>query len=254
MTAMGAPYDATEVAALEDLLRRQWLRLRAWLGELDDAATTEPSVLDGWSVGDLVAHLGRAMDALAAVQPTPDGTVPLSLGEYLGGYARSADEIAQTTRELAAQIVQDPLTAVDRRAEAAFAKLTSLREAGPDPVVQARRGPIHLSEMLLSRLLELVVHADDLVRSTTLGGEGADDEPGRGANPLDADALHVAARTLLEIAVDRGGWSLEVADEITWVRLAAGRIPLTTDAAARALRATYTSDSLPDLGTTLPLL
>jgi uncharacterized protein (TIGR03083 family) len=244
MTAMSAPLTATETAAVEDLLRRQWLRLREWLGELDDASLARPSVVDGWTVADLVAHLGRALDALAAVQPTQDGTVPLTLAEYVGTYPERAQEIDRITRELAAEIADDPLAGVEARAEAGLAQVTVLREAGPDPVVQARRGPVHLSEMLVSRLIELVVHGDDLARSA----------PRPGSDPLDPGAVTAVAQALLEITVDRDGWSLEVVDERAWIRLACGREPYTVGALATALRPTYTSDSLPDLGTVLPLL
>ena len=56
--------EPIELAALENLLRAQWLRLRDWVDRLDLAVDTEPSVLAGWTVAELVAHLGRAMAAL----------------------------------------------------------------------------------------------------------------------------------------------------------------------------------------------
>ncbi|WP_024285754.1 maleylpyruvate isomerase N-terminal domain-containing protein [Cellulomonas sp. KRMCY2] len=241
---MGGAQSATELGRIEDVLRAQWLRLRPWVHGLEEDARELPSVLGGWTVEDLVAHLGRAMDALTHARPSAPGTVPLTLGEYVGSYPERAVEIAATTRELAAEIRDDPLPAVDRRVEAALAQLAVLRDLGPDPVVQARRGPILLSEMVLSRLIELVVHADDLARSTHRDGPG----------PVLPEALALVADALLEIAVDRGGWNLEIVDPIAWVRLACGRVPLTVDALAAALQPTYASDSLPDLGTVLPLL
>ena len=83
---------------------------------VDDDVADEPSVLDGWTVAELVAHLGRAMEALAVCVPLPDGTVPLTLGEYVGTYVARAADIAQTTRELAVEIAHDPLGEVDARA------------------------------------------------------------------------------------------------------------------------------------------
>ena len=241
---MGGRQSATDLAAIEEILAAQWRRLRAWVGELDEAATREPSVLGGWTVADLVAHLGRAMDALAAARPTAPGTVPLTLAEYLGSYPGRAEQISAVTRDLAEQISPDPLGAVDALADAAFTRITALRELGPDPVVQARRGPILLSEMLVSRVLELVVHGDDLARSTRRWA----------ASPLEPRAVTLVSAALLEIVVDRGGWDLEVVDELAWIRLACGRVPLTVEALTGALRATYTSDSVPDLGGMLPLL
>ena len=241
---MGGAQSADELGQIEDVLRAQWLRLRTWVRGLDEDSRELPSVLGGWTVEDLVAHLGRAMDALTHAQPSVPGTVPLTLGEYVGSYPDRAAEIAAITRDLAVEIRDDPLRAVDRKVDAAFAQLAVLRDLGPDPVVQARRGPILLSEMVLSRLIELVVHADDLARSTRRDGPG----------PVLPEALALVATTLLEVAVDRGGWHLEIVDPIAWVRLACGRVPSTIDALAAALQPTYASDSLPDLGAALPLL
>ncbi|WP_034621499.1 maleylpyruvate isomerase N-terminal domain-containing protein [Cellulomonas sp. URHE0023] len=235
-TPSGELADAT--AALHD----QWIRLRRWVGEVvDDQVADEPSVLDGWTVSELVAHLGRAMEALAVCVPLPDGTVPLTLGEYVGTYAERAANIAQVTRDLAIEIADDPLGAVDQRAQAAFDRLDEL--GAEDRVVQARRGPVLLSTMTVSRVLELVVHADDLARSVP-----------RGVDPVDAGALRLVADALLRIVVARGGWDLEVSDARRWVRLAAGRQPYDVDELAAALHARYTSEAVPDLGRMLPLL
>ncbi len=247
---MSAPRTVDEVNHLEQTLREQWLALRTWVGRLDADAVAMPSVLDGWTVAELVAHLGRAMDALAAAQPTPPGTVPLTLGEYVGGYPGRAQAIADITRELAVEIADDPLAAVDRMVEGAFAQLGVLRDLGVDPVVQARRAPILLSEMILSRLIELVVHADDLLRSTS----GAPVLTGGAPGPLVPAAVTLVSDTLLEIAVDRGGWQVEVVDELGWIRLACGRVPHTMENLAAALRPAHTAGGLPDLGNMLPLL
>ena len=243
---MGAPRTGVELVALENLLRGQWLRIREWLTALDLASEPGPSVLEGWTIAELVAHLGRAMGALTGAQPAPPGTVPLTLGEYVGSYPERATEIAEITREVAAEIAPDPLPAIERMAQEAFAQLAVLRDLGSDPVIQARRGPILLSEMVISRLLELVVHTDDLVRSTRRA------LPGR--SPLEPEAVGVVADALLEILLDRGGWSVELVDPVAWIRLACGRVPLESATLTAALQPAHTGDSLPDLGRHLPLL
>lgn len=247
MSTMGGPVDATELTAIDDVLRRQWLRLRRWLATLDPGVAGRPSALEGWTVGELVAHLGRGFETLAGVQPAAAGTVPLSLGEYVGAYRDGAEEIDRLTRDLAQRLAADPLRGLDDLASTALAQVGQLRELAADPVVQGLRGPIHLSDMLVTRLVELVVHGDDLVRSLgrpVPAGEG----------PLEPDAVRVVAEALLEVVVDRGGWDLEVVDPLGWVRLAAGRAPYDTGALSAALQARHTSDSVPDLGTMLPLL
>ena len=230
-------------------LHRQWETLRGWVGDAvadPDVDLTAPSVLPGWTVAELVAHLGRAMDALAAVRPAPPGTSPLSLGSYLAGYAAGAADIAETTRTLAAAIGDDLLGGVDRMVQGAFDHLDRLvaSDGSPDAVVMARRGPIRLTDMVTSRLIELVVHADDLARSVG--------RPGRA--PLDPDALDLVAHALLDVVVARGGWNLEVTDPVRWVRLATGRVVHDVDELAAALRSPFASEAVPDLGRELPLL
>jgi uncharacterized protein (TIGR03083 family) len=243
MRAMADP--RTDLDRATTSLHRQWDTLRLWLGDLvaDDAVDlTAPSVLPGWTVAELVAHLGRAMDALTAVRPAPPGTTPLAVGTYLGAYAAGAADIAETTRTLAAGLSPDLLGGVDAMVRGAFEHLDRL--TSDEGVVMARRGPMSLADMVLTRVIELVVHADDLARSV--------DRPGR--PPLDAGALDLVAQGLLDVLVARGGWTLEVADPLRWVRLAAGRAPYDVDELALALRAPATADAVPDLGRELPLL
>lgn len=239
--------SAAELDRLVEVVQAQWARLRAWVGELDEHARQRPSVLGDWSVEVLVAHLGRAMEALTVTEPAPAGTVPLTLGEYVGRYRDRAADISAVTHEIADRIRGDLLPSVDRMAQAAIARIAELRASArdePDPVVQARRAPIRLSGMVVSRLLELTVHADDLARSTATAGP----------SPVLPDAARVVADALLEIVVDRGGWDLEIVDDLAWIRLACGREPYSSPALAGALRARHTSEGVPDLERMLPLL
>lgn len=237
---------AVDLVTLENLLRAQWLRLRDWVDEQELATSEAPSVLSGWTVAELVAHLGLAMGALTRAQPAPPGAEPATFAEHVASYPGRADEIADRTRDLAREHRDGPLPAVERMVEDAFAQLGVLRDLGADPVVLARRGPLRLSTLVLTRLLELVVHGDDLVRS--LGTV----PPGSG--PLEPGAVAVVADELRGVLTERGGPDLEVADPLAWVRLACGRVAPDGAAVRAALRPRHTADGLPEIGAYLPLL
>ncbi len=240
-----------DLATLAGALRSQWDRLHGWLELLGDdmyGLADQPSALDGWTNRELVAHLGRAMRPLVDFREAPSGTVPLTLAEYLGTYPERASEIATSTRELADELGPDPLLHVTTVATAGLSRLDAL--VGSDRlVVEARRGPMLLRELAVSRLIELVVHADDLVVSLapTVDAVGPQD-------PRDPEARRIVAEELLRIVVTRGGWSLEVVDALTWVRLATGRVPYDVDTLAHALAPQFTAGGVPDLGRMLPLL
>lgn len=229
-----------ELARVSQIVREQWDTLRAWLDEID-VHDARPSVLEGWTVADLVAHLARCHRVIPAATVAPPGVQPQSLAEYLSGYAADAALFAEGTREQTREISADPLGAIDTAAARAWEALEAF---GPDDVVVlAKRGPIRLADLVVTRGIEFVVHADDLARSV-----------GAAKPPVTGAALDLVAGAFLDIVVTRGGWRLEVVDPLLWVRLAAGRRVHDVDELAEALRATYTSDAVPDLGTYLPLV
>jgi len=135
----------------------------------DDLA--RPSVLPGWSVRDLAAHLVVVADSVLHLEALPPTAGVLSISEYLGGYAARADRITGLTQEAAAEIA-DLGTAYDDRWEAALHHLASL--AGTEKVL-ARRAAARTADFAATRVIELVVHADDLARSVTAESVGADD-------------------------------------------------------------------------------
>ena len=225
-----AAYEAAHVA------------VRAFLADLPTEVWGRPSVLAGWSVSDLGAHLVLVADSLTALVPAPRSTRPIRLGAYVATYPAAADVLAERTRAAAGgpgRSVTGLLDALDERFAEAVRTLDRL---GPgDPVVTARRGPIRLGDFLASRVVELVVHGDDLARSLP--------DLDRPALPPEAELL--AVRVLLEALAERApGRSLEVrvppyavvqcvpgprhtrgtppgvveTDPLTWLRLAAGRV------------------------------
>jgi uncharacterized protein (TIGR03083 family) len=137
--------------------------LRPWAGTITTEERQQDSTLDGWTVADLLAHLAQVHDAVAALRPAPEDAEPMTTAEYLERTTADADGIAGMARSIAAENRADVLVAWDRAAHQARQTLGALGAA--DRVVQAGRGSILESAFLDTRVIELVVHADDLARS-----------------------------------------------------------------------------------------
>jgi hypothetical protein len=194
----------------EILLREQWRELRAWLDEADVLAHGDrPTGLGAWSVSDLVAHLGLGLGMLTEITPAEQGTEPMSFGQYVGYYPPAAEAIAANTRELAAELETDPLAGLDRIAEQAFAAIEGVTWS----VVLGRRGPLTYADYLQTRLLELVVHGDDLARVV----------PEAGTSPVLGSAAVSVAATLADAYEERAGRRPDMNDPMAWIRAAAGR-------------------------------
>jgi uncharacterized protein (TIGR03083 family) len=223
-----------------------------------------PSVLPGWSVRDLAAHLVVVADSVRHLEALPSTAGVLSISEYLAGYAARADRITGLTQEAAVEIV-DLGVAYDERWDAALHHLASL--AGTEKLL-ARRAAARTADFVATRVVELVVHADDLARSV----------PAREPPALPPAADRLVTRLLLDVlAIRHPGRSVEVrvppvaavqclpgprhtrgtpanvveTDQLTWVRLAAGRFGW-GDAVAEGL--VSASGQRADLSAVLPLL
>jgi hypothetical protein len=194
-----------------ELLREQWDALRAWIeesGVLDHR--TEPSVLEAWNVHELVTHVGRSFLALTVLGPETR-TAPLALGDYVAGYGASAQEIADGTKQLARSFEADLLGGIDNCARLGFRTLDRLRS----DVVSTPRGALRLDDFVATRVIELVVHGDDLGRSV----------PVVAPPPLLAGAVELVREVLATAYTDTVGRPPQVDDELTWIRLATGRLP-----------------------------
>lgn len=173
-----------------------------WLGGLTAEDLELPSGLDGWRVAELAVHLGQSSvaltDALAAPRPAR-GTAPLTVAGYVSGYAAAAVDIAE--RDVRAAVGVTPADVRARFSETYDAAVRALADIGDaNPVVAGRRGPIRLSDLLRTRLIEFVVHSRDADRAM----------PGRGPAPV-AEAVALVVRTAAEILVERHpGRSVEV--------------------------------------------
>lgn len=241
----------------------QWGALRAWVEVIPAADRRRDSVLDGWTVDDLLSHLARTLDSIAALRPVASGELAeaaaqadpqraggprkpagtkrsggahersddtlLTVADYLRGFAARREETLQNTRKAAASSQADRSGELDAAYAQCQRTLTAL--GGGDPLVRVRGGIMQLSDFLETRIIELVVHAGDLHRSL----------PELPAPPVLPAALSRAETTLraafLETAGVLGG-DTDVArlPAEEFIAVAAGRIepPETLPAAVRS--------------------
>lgn len=260
---------ATRSKPVEALLEQSQL-LVDWLGQLSDADFDAPSVLPGWDVRTLTGHLVLISTGLLRVLDHPTGSPPVPLALWVRRYRRDVEQIEAATHQATADHSGADLVA--HLATALTAMQERLSDLGTLPaVLEASRGPTTTADFLATRVVEVVVHADDLSRS----------RPERAPAPLSRRALSVCSRTLTGILAEQHpGRSVEVrippfaavqcgvgdpgpthtrgtppnvveTDAVTFLRLATGRISWaeamqTGEVAASGLRA--------DLSPVLPLL
>jgi hypothetical protein len=198
------------VVTNEELLRAQWTELRAWIEESGLLShALEQSVLEAWNVHELITHLGRSFLDIPVLGPA-HGAEPRTLREYLSTYGAAAREIADGTKQLARSFAGDVLGGIDNCAVIGFRALAALRT----DVVRGPRGAITLDDYILSRLIELVVHGDDLARSV----------PQVAAPPLLDASLAAVAGALARAYAEVTGHQPEIGDRLDWIRAATGRL------------------------------
>ena len=200
---------------LPGVLAAQLTVVRDWIATVSPAHVDRPSVLAGWTVADLIAHVARSGNAMTHLRPAD--VAPLPLGQYVSAYAAAAAGIAEGTRALAVATAADRLGAIDTAWSTATAALIALGAddlSAHERVVAGPRGPILLSEFVVTRIVELVVHADDLGRSVGRPG------------PQDARAVDIVAAALIQVWADRfPGRPIPAVDgDLDWIRQACGRI------------------------------
>ncbi|MFI9809843.1 sterol carrier family protein [Streptomyces sp. NPDC052301] len=223
-----------------------------------------PTRLGGWTVRDLVAHIGMALTAIhrALALPEPPRADAVLLDWPFATSANSA-AIAEFTRNIAAE--QPDLHAYLTDVEQSLRTL--LDEHPGSRLLRTSAGALSLDDYLVTRTVELVVHTDDL----------NDAVPGLDV-PHDRQALAAATRLLADaLAVKAPGGSTEVrvppyavvqcvegprhtrgtppnvveTDPLTWIRLATGRLTW-KDALTEAK--VSASGERADIGELLPLM
>jgi uncharacterized protein (TIGR03083 family) len=225
-----------------------------------------PSGLPGWDVHELLVHIALQIDALPHYLAGPESTArapELDLPSWVLSTGKIADDLDRQTRDEAQSAPDGPA-----RIDEAVAQLEPVLESSVrgDLLIPHRFGAMRMLDFTVTRLIELIVHSDDLARAT-----------GRPVT-LDRQALAATARLLTDtLAVKAPGGSVEVrvppfavvqcvegprhtrgtppnvveTDPVTWIRLATGR---TSWADARAAGAVSASGERADISALLPLL
>jgi uncharacterized protein (TIGR03083 family) len=225
----------------------------------------DPSGLPGWDVHQLLVHIARQIEAvprLVGEAPPAAAQAEVDLSLWARSTAAIADRLDEDTREAAAA-TEDAAARIDTAA----ARLDEvLEEAGSTRLVPHLFGAMTAADFLVTRLVELVVHSDDLATATGMDV------------PLDRQALAAVTRLLADaLAAKAPGGSVELrvppfavvqcvpgpkhtrgtppnvveTDPLTWIRLATGRVPW---AAATADARITASGDRSDLSGLLPVL
>ncbi|MDQ1484865.1 MAG: hypothetical protein QOJ62_558 [Actinomycetota bacterium] len=239
----------------------QWSKIADAVEQLPDERFDTPTALPGWRLADLVAHLSicAAAPARWLAEPAPP-KAEANAAAYVLGLGEAADDIDARTRELAAGLRPPELRAAVRAAVDGLR--TAATETEPDRVISTRLAPMRLDDFLVTRCVEGVVHGIDLDPRV---------EP-------DPEALKITTRALLAALVAKApGRTVEVrvppvaavqcvggprhtrgtppnvveTDQLTWVRLAAGRLAWADAVGDGRLRA---SGERSDISRLLPLL
>jgi uncharacterized protein (TIGR03083 family) len=211
VVGLDGPQRVGQCLRVRTLLEQQYAALADWLDEVPiNDHLTVPVGLGDWTVRELVAHLGLGIGLSRYVAAAEPGAVPLSLGDYVRAYPPASDQIAEMTREMSARFGDDLVGGFRRTAAGAFEAIDAIR----GEVFQARRGPIARDDYLLTRLLELVVHGDDLQRAL-----------GRTDAPLLPGSVTVVADALAAAYEQRAGVPTSDGAGLEWIRRAAGRVP-----------------------------
>ncbi|WP_043466900.1 sterol carrier family protein [Kitasatospora sp. MBT66] len=261
---------AAQTGALRDAVRR--------LCERPDAeeSLARPTRLGEWRVRELLAHLAVQIEWLPAHLDDPvEGRAPLDLPRWVERVGALGPLLDEQARARAADGFDgDPASvaaAFDRAADALLGALARPEAADPARRFEIRLGSMALTDFLVTRLVETVVHADDL--ADALGPDAFPD-----AFPHDRQAVAAVTRMLADAfaeLVPGGAVELRVppyavvqavegprhtrgtppnvveTDPLTWIRLATGRADWADAVDAAALSA---SGERSDLRMYLPVL
>lgn len=247
-----------QAAKVRQAVVNEWRAHVDYAGALTPQELDAPSKLAGWDVRTLVGHVAYTVHSLQTWSALPVSGVEAEVFDWMTGTPTAAAAVDAVTRELVAEgvVLADELV----EAEKVMARY------GDEEPIAMRFGGMRFDDFLVSRIVEAVVHADDLERS--VGREF----------PHDREALAITIRQLADaMAAKVPGNSVELRvppfaavqcvegprhtrgtppnvvemAPKTWIRLAAGRMSW-DEAVADAL--VSASGSRADLGEFLPLM
>lgn len=243
----------------------QFAHVREAVGTLTPDQLALPTRLGDWTVRELAAHLALGLSQVARRLEEPGPASPEPGTKLLDWPFTTADRAARIdadTRALAAD--RPDLDALFGEVAGRFEELVP--GAGDERLLSTPAGAMRLTDVLVTRAVELVVHTDDLNEAAGLG------------IPYDRQALAACTRLLADALAEKApGGSVEVrvppfavvqcvqgprhtrgtppnvveTDPLTWIRLATGRAEW-----ARALDGAKVAASgeRADLAALLPLM
>jgi uncharacterized protein (TIGR03083 family) len=183
-----------------EALIEQSRTVAGWLGALEEPDFSEPTVLPDWDVRTVTGHLVLIHVGMARLLDHPSRGAPVPLPEWVRRYRRDAEQIETSTRAATGDLSGTALVAQLATAVEVLAE----RLLGDDPlpqVIDSPRGVTTVADFIATRVVELVVHADDLSRSL----------PAHPPVVLHRRALSVCSRTLTAVlAGQHPGRSIEV--------------------------------------------
>lgn len=184
-----------EAARVRTALLTSWARFTGEIDALPDADLIRPSGLGGWTVAELVTHVSSGIRAVHRTIARPPPSAPS--GDLLGYYLTGNEAVAERARALVAARSPEDLRH-DLRDEVARAT-AALPDAEPGRLVAARLGALPLSDWLVTRLVEAVVHTLDL--GAAVGHD----------HQLDPDGVAIVAQVLADLlARQEPGRSVEL--------------------------------------------
>ena len=254
----------------QEALLEQSRTIQAWLFALPVDAFQRPTVLPDWSVRQLAGHLVLVHESLRQSLDLPTKEPALPTHEFVRRYRRDVEKIMAATLEASQglsgqQVLAHLGYAIDDLAVRLDAQLRMSQ------VIMTPRGPTTIEDYLATRIVELVVHTDDLNRSVpeaapaelhrsalsrctrALAGILAGQHPGRSVE------VRVPPYAAVQCAISDPGPThtrgtppnvVEI-DPLTFLRLAAGRTQW-IDAVANGT--VHASGLRADLSAVLPLL